>query len=159
MENEEITVVEGVGTLTLSKAIDIDGTKVKELKYNFDDMTARDKQRAGLAFKKSGGGVSVQELDSDYHLFLFGAGVSFGDSEDGCSSSSLIAFLKSFIPFPIPLISSGIFLPPNNSNKAITTITICAPEIASMIIISSFICLSTKIVFPVRSYCFYHFFL
>lgn len=74
-EQEEKTIIEGVGTLLLSKSIDINGEKVTELKYNFDDMTARDKQMAGKAFKKSGCGVSVQELDSDYHLFLFAAAV------------------------------------------------------------------------------------
>lgn len=73
---EEKTIIEGVGTLVLTKPIDVNGEKINELKYNFDDMTARDKQRAGKAFKKSGGGVSVQELDADYHLYLFAAAVA-----------------------------------------------------------------------------------
>jgi hypothetical protein len=75
-DQEKETIIEGVGTLVLSKPIDINGEKTNELKYNFDDMTARDKQKAGLAFKKAGGGVSVQELDSDYHLYLFASAVA-----------------------------------------------------------------------------------
>ena len=80
IDNEEATVVEGTGVFILKKAIDINGEKITDLKYNFDEMTARDKQKAGLAFKKSGGGVSVQELDSDYHLYLFAAAGAKEDS-------------------------------------------------------------------------------
>ncbi len=59
----------------LSKAIDIDGQKVTELQYNFEDMTARDKADASKEFKKAGNVISVQELDPDYHLYLFAAAV------------------------------------------------------------------------------------
>jgi hypothetical protein len=61
--------------LKLSKPIDINGEKVSELEYNFEDMTARDKADATKAYKKAGNVVSVQELDPDYHLYLFAAAV------------------------------------------------------------------------------------
>ena len=76
-EGNEVPVLEdGSGVFILRKPIKIDNEDVSSLKYNFDAMTARDKQKAGVAFKKSGGGVSVQELDSDYHLYLFAAAVA-----------------------------------------------------------------------------------
>lgn len=59
----------------LSKPIDINGEKVTELPYNFEDMTARDKADATKAYKKAGNVVQVQELDPDYHLYLFAAAV------------------------------------------------------------------------------------
>ncbi|MEO3948038.1 hypothetical protein [Gorillibacterium sp. CAU 1737] len=57
--------------LKLTKPIDINGSQAKSLKYNLEDMTARDKAEATKAFKKSGNMIMVQELDSDYHLYLF----------------------------------------------------------------------------------------
>ena len=41
-------------------------------------------------------------------------------SLESSSSSSLVAFLNSLIPLRRPLISSGIFLPPNNKRTTIT---------------------------------------
>ncbi|MEB3103085.1 hypothetical protein [Ferviditalea candida] len=64
-----------VEVLKLRKPIDINGEKVSELPYNFEEMTARDKSDATREFKKSGNMVSVQELDPDYHLYLFAAAV------------------------------------------------------------------------------------
>lgn len=61
--------------LTLTKPVDINGEKVTELPYNFEDMTARDKAEATKAFKKAGNMVLVQELDSDYHLYIFATAV------------------------------------------------------------------------------------
>lgn len=61
--------------LTLTKPVDINGEKVVELPYNFEDMTARDKAEATKAFKKAGNMVLVQELDSDYHLYIFATAV------------------------------------------------------------------------------------
>jgi len=61
--------------LKLSKPIDINGEQVTELPYNFEDLTARDKTEATKAYKKAGNVVSVQELDPDYHLYLFAAAV------------------------------------------------------------------------------------
>lgn len=79
-DKDEIVIEEeieatGAGVLVLSKPIDVNGEKIKELKYNFDDMTARDKQQAGKLYKKSGNSINVQELDSNYHLYLFAAAV------------------------------------------------------------------------------------
>jgi hypothetical protein len=59
--------------LKLSKAIDINGEQITVLEYNFEDMTARDKAEASKEFKKAGNVISVQELDPDYHLYLFAA--------------------------------------------------------------------------------------
>ena len=64
-----------VEKLVLTKPIDINGEKVAELPYNFEDMTARDKAAATKEFKKAGNMVLVQELDSDYHLYIFAAAV------------------------------------------------------------------------------------
>lgn len=61
--------------LKLRKPIDINGEKVSELIYNFEDMTARDKAEATKVYKKGGNVVSVQELDPEYHLYLFAAAV------------------------------------------------------------------------------------
>ncbi|AOZ91627.1 hypothetical protein [Paenibacillus crassostreae] len=59
----------------LSKAININGESVTELSYNLEDMTAREKAEATKGYKKAGNMVMVQELDSDYHLYLFAAAV------------------------------------------------------------------------------------
>lgn len=67
-------------TLKLNKPVDINGNSVTELPYNFEDLTARDKAEATKAFKKSGNVVQVQELDPDYHLYLFAAAVKKADS-------------------------------------------------------------------------------
>lgn len=61
--------------LKLTKPIDINGAKVSELSYDFEYMTARDKAEATKVYKKAGNMVMVQELDSDYHLYLFAAAV------------------------------------------------------------------------------------
>lgn len=83
MENKEITVCEVFETkvLVLSKPVDINGVAINELKYDFEAMTAWDKQQASKEFKKAGNMISVQELDSDYHLYLFAAAVKKVDSE------------------------------------------------------------------------------
>lgn len=67
-------------TLKLSKPININGEQFTELPYNFVDLTARDKSEATKVFKKSGNIVSVQELDPDYHIYLFAAAVKKEDS-------------------------------------------------------------------------------
>ncbi|MFD5019991.1 phage tail assembly protein [Paenibacillus sp. NPDC058367] len=64
----------------LSKPININGETVTELSYNLEDMTAQDKANATKAYKKAGNMVMVQELDSDYHLYLFSAAVKKVDS-------------------------------------------------------------------------------
>jgi hypothetical protein len=64
-----------MGVFKLSKPILINGEEVHELKYNFEDMTAVDKFNATKEYKKAGNVVQVQELDPDYHLYLFAAAV------------------------------------------------------------------------------------
>jgi len=54
----------------------INGEEVKELPYNFEDMTARDKLNIGKRIKQDGIPVSVEELDSDYHFYLFAGAVT-----------------------------------------------------------------------------------
>lgn len=60
-----------MNNLKLSKPIMINGKEVKEIQYDFDEMTAQDKLNAGKKYKAAGNVISVQELDSDYHLYLF----------------------------------------------------------------------------------------
>lgn len=78
LENKDETTVlaAGSGVFILKKAIDANGEEISSLKYNLDAMTARDKQKATLAYKKSGNGMGMQEFDPDYHLYLFAAAVA-----------------------------------------------------------------------------------
>lgn len=62
--------------LKLKKPIMIDGSEVTEIKYDFENMTAQDKMKAGKAYKKTGNVISVEELDSDYHLYIFAEAVA-----------------------------------------------------------------------------------
>lgn len=68
-------------SLKLKKPIMINGSEVNEIKYDFDNMTAQDKINAGKAYKKTGNVISVEELDSDYHLYIFAEAVAKADSE------------------------------------------------------------------------------
>ncbi len=63
-------------SMKLKKPIMVNGSEVNEIKYDFDSLTAQDKMNAGKAYKKSGNVISVQELDSDYHLFIFAEAVA-----------------------------------------------------------------------------------
>jgi hypothetical protein len=94
--------ISGIGVFVLTKAIDIDGEKVKEIKYDFDAMTAWDKQQASKEFKKAGNIMSVEEFDSDYHLFMFASAVKKANdnintedilrmsAKDSCRAESLV---------------------------------------------------------------------
>ena len=55
----------------LKKPIMVNGEEVKELPYDFDSLTAKDKLEVGKKFKTAGFTGSLQELDPDYHLFVF----------------------------------------------------------------------------------------
>lgn len=57
--------------LKLRKPIKINGKEVTEISYDFDNFTAKDKMNAGKKYKKDGGIISVEELDPDYHLYVF----------------------------------------------------------------------------------------
>lgn len=70
-----------MSTHKLKKPIMINGAEVKEIPYNFEDMTARDKTEASKLFKRAGNMAGVQELDSDYHLYLFAAAVQKADPQ------------------------------------------------------------------------------
>ncbi len=64
----------------LKKPIMINGEEVKELPYDFDALTAKDKLEVGKKFKTAGFTGSLQELDPDYHLFVFIQAVIKADS-------------------------------------------------------------------------------
>lgn len=70
-------MVEALNTqvLILRKPIMINGEEVKELTYDFDSMTARDKLNVGKRIKADGIPVSVEEIDTDYHMYLFAGAV------------------------------------------------------------------------------------
>lgn len=57
--------------LKLSKPIMVNGKEVKEIPFNFDDMTAQDKLNASKKYLRDGNIVTVQELDPSYHMYMF----------------------------------------------------------------------------------------
>lgn len=61
--------------IVLTKPIKINGVEVKKLPYDFDNMTAKDKINIGKRIKQDGIPISVEELDSDYHFYLFAGAV------------------------------------------------------------------------------------
>jgi len=65
--------------LKLTKPIMINGAEVKELPYDFEEMTARDKLNAGKKMKAAGIPMNAEELDPDYHLYLFAEAVCKAD--------------------------------------------------------------------------------
>lgn len=66
--------------LKLSKPVMINGTEFSELPYDFEEMTARDKIEAGKKMKAAQIPISnVEELDTDYHFFLFAQAVFKAD--------------------------------------------------------------------------------
>lgn len=67
--------------LVLSKPIKINGEEYKELPYDLENFTARDKMEAGKKYRNDGGMISVQELDSDYHVYLFAQAVAKVDKK------------------------------------------------------------------------------
>lgn len=73
--------MENKNVLILSKPIKINDKEVKELPYDFENMTAKDKLNASKRMKSDGNPISVEEIDSDYHLYLFGAAVIKANSE------------------------------------------------------------------------------
>jgi hypothetical protein len=66
-------------TMKLSKPIMVDNEEVTELPYNFDDLTARDKLNAGKNMRQAGIAPGVEEMDTDYHLYLFAEAVAKAD--------------------------------------------------------------------------------
>ena len=73
--NEKMVEALKTNVLTLTKPIFIDGKEVKELIYDFESMTARDKLNVGKRIKSDGIPISVEELDTDYHMYLFAGAV------------------------------------------------------------------------------------
>lgn len=75
----------GIGTLKLSKPLKIFGAEndreLTELAYDFENMTARDKLDVGKRIKLDGLPVSVEEIDTDYHFYLFAGAVKKADPE------------------------------------------------------------------------------
>lgn len=70
--------------LKLSKPLKLIGANedrsITELPYDFENMTARDKLNAGRKMKSDGYPIVMQELDMDYHLYLFAEAVRVADS-------------------------------------------------------------------------------
>lgn len=64
----------------LSKPIMINGAEVKELPYDFENMTARDKLNASKKMKTAGIPNNVESIDGDYHMYLFAEAVCKADS-------------------------------------------------------------------------------
>lgn len=75
--SEEVEEEENV--LKLEKPIKINGKTVDRLPYDFEGMTARDKLRVGKHMKKDGIPISVEDIDGDYHTYLFAAAVCKAD--------------------------------------------------------------------------------
>jgi hypothetical protein len=67
--------------LKLSKPIMVDGKEVNELPYDFENMTARDKLNVGKRIKLDAVPVSIEEIDTDYHFYLFAGAVVKANSE------------------------------------------------------------------------------
>lgn len=53
--------------------------ELKELLYDFDNMTAKDKLKVSTKMKAAGIIINVEDLDPDYHLYLFAAAVNITD--------------------------------------------------------------------------------
>ena len=66
--------------LVLRKPIMINGEEVKELPYDFESMTAKDKLNASRKMKTAGIPISVEEIDPDYHFYLFAEAVCKADN-------------------------------------------------------------------------------
>ena len=64
----------------LKTQIMIDGNMASELPYDFDGLTARDKLNAGKKLKAAGFNGTYQEVDPDYHFFIFVEAVIKADS-------------------------------------------------------------------------------
>jgi len=66
--------------LKLSRPVMINGEEFTELPYDFEEMTARDKIEAGKKMKAAQIPISnLEELDTDYHFFLFAQAVIKAD--------------------------------------------------------------------------------
>jgi hypothetical protein len=72
--------MEKKNVLILSKPLKVSTAdqdiEIKELEYDFENMTAKDKINVGKRIKADGIPVSVEEIDTDYHFYLFAAAVS-----------------------------------------------------------------------------------
>lgn len=70
-------------TLKLSKPIKIFGAnqdrELTELPYDFENMTAKDKMNAGKKMKQDGIPSNMEEMDTDYHFYLFAEAVRVAD--------------------------------------------------------------------------------
>lgn len=73
--HKEMNELMNQGVLKLTKPIFIDGNEVSEITYDFESMSARDKINVGRRIKQDGVPVSVEEIDTDYHLYLFAGAV------------------------------------------------------------------------------------
>ncbi|TGE36888.1 hypothetical protein E4K67_17465 [Desulfosporosinus fructosivorans] len=69
--------------LKLSKPLKIFGAnediELSELPYDFENMTAKDKINVGKKMKAAGIPTIMEEMDSDYHFYLFAEAVCVAD--------------------------------------------------------------------------------
>lgn len=83
----------GMETLKLSKSFKANGEEITEINYDLENMTARDKLAAGKLMRKSGTGfTTVEEIDPEYHFYLFAAAVekAYSNSENKISAEDLL---------------------------------------------------------------------
>lgn len=69
--------------LKLSKPLKVIGAnedrELIELPYDFENMTAKDKINVGKKMKADGIPTIMEEMDSDYHFYLFAEAVCVAD--------------------------------------------------------------------------------
>ena len=70
-----------MAVLKLKKSIKIDGKEVSEIKYDLDELTGNDIERANNELTKKGIMVQLAETDQRYHAMLFSiaAGIMYED--------------------------------------------------------------------------------
>lgn len=65
-----------MNTLKLTKPFMVNGEECSELPYDFDNLTAKDKIEASKAMKANQIPMTVAEIDTDNHFFLFAQAVT-----------------------------------------------------------------------------------
>ena len=63
-------------TMQLKKPLLVNGQDFRELKFDFDELTAFDMDRAGKLLKDDGSYVNIMELDAGYHYKIFSVAVA-----------------------------------------------------------------------------------
>ena len=77
--------------LKLRKPLLVNGKEKKELKYDFEELTAQDMDRAGKYLKDDGSYINVAELDAGYHYKIFCIAVMKQDPEISVTDMSRLS--------------------------------------------------------------------